>query len=128
MLFALVGAGNMLGFTMITGMISQFITFGSSIIGGIITIVIGMLMANLVRDTMKATSQSPLSISLVRGAIIFLSVAIGLGQMGIAENVINIVFSLGVGAIAVAFALSVGLGAKDEMGKIVTDWLKSLKK
>jgi hypothetical protein len=76
MLFAFVEAGTMLGLSIVSDMVSQFITFGSSIIGGLITIVIGLFVANLASEAMNATNQSKAVTNLVRIAIIILSVAI----------------------------------------------------
>jgi hypothetical protein len=128
MLFAAVEAGNMLGFSIVSDMVSQFIEFGSSILWGLITIVIGLFVANLASEAIKTTSKSTPMANIVKIVVVILSAAIGLGQMGIAEDIINMAFGLGLGAVAVAFALSVGLGSKDVMAKEVEGWLKGMKK
>jgi len=128
MLFAAVEAGNMLGFSIVSDMISQFISFGTSILGGLITIVIGLFIANLTSEALKSTSQSTAMANMLKIAIVILSAAIGLGQMGIAENIINMAFGLGFGAVAIAFALSVGLGSKDIMAKEVESFIQGMKK
>jgi len=128
MLFAFVEAGNMLGLTIVSDMVGQFIAFAGSILGGVITIFIGMLVANMVANAMSAASSSKAIVSLVRTAIIILSVAIGLGQMGIAEDIINLAFGLIFGAIAVAAALAIGLGARDVAGREVDTLIQKMKK
>ena len=128
MLFAFVEAGNMLGLTIVSDMVGQFIAFAGSILGGVITIFIGMLVANMVANAMSAASTSKAIVSLVRTAIIILSVAIGLGQMGIAEDIINLAFGLIFGAIAVAAALAIGLGARDVAGREVDTLIQKMKK
>jgi len=128
MLFAFVEAGNMLGLTIVSDMVSQFIAFGSSIIGGLITIVVGLFVANLASEAMKATNQSHTVTNLTRVAIIILAVAIGLGQMGIAEDIIKIAFGLLFGSIAVAAALAFGLWSRDVAAKELEWFLKKIKK
>jgi len=128
MLFAVVEAGNMIGFTMLSDIVSQFIVFGGSILGGLITISIGLFVASLAANAIGATSGSKAVSGLVKVAIITLSVAIGLGQMGIADDIINLAFGLLFGALAVAFALAVGLGSKDVAARELESWLKSMKK
>lgn len=128
MLFAFVEAGTMLGLTIVSDMVSQFITFGSSIIGGLITIVIGMFVANLASEAMNATNQSKAVTNLVRIAIIILSVAIWLGQMGIAEDIINLAFGLLFGSIAVAAALAFGLGSREVAAQELQAFLTKMKK
>ena len=128
MLFAAVEAGNMLGLTIVSDMVEQFLAFGGSIIGWVITIFIGMLVANMVGSAMKAASTSLSVSNLVRMVIIILSVAIGLWQMGVAEDIINMAFGLGFGAIAVAFALAVGLGSRDVAARELDGFINSMKK
>ncbi len=128
MLFAFVEAGNMLGLTIVSDMVGQFIAFGGSVLWGAITIFIGMLVANMVSNAMKAASTGAGVSNLVRIAIIVLSVAIGLGQMGIADDIISLAFGLMFGAIAVAAALAIGLGARDVAGKEVEAMLQKMKK
>ena len=128
MLFAFVEAGNMLGLTIVSDMVGQFLAFGGSILGWVITIFIGMLVANMVANAMKAASSGNGIVTLVKMAIIILSVAIGLGQMGIADDIINLAFGLMFGAIAVAAALAIGLGARDVAGREVDAMLQKMKK
>lgn len=87
-----------------------------------------MLVANMVSNAMKAASTGAGMSNLVRVAIIILSVAIGLGQMGIADNIISLAFGLMFGSIAVAAALAIGLGARDVAGKEVANLIQKMKK
>ncbi len=128
MLFAAVEAGNMLWFTIVSDIVGEFIVFGSSILGGLITIVIGLAIANMVSKTIKSTSKSKGTANLVRIAIIIFSIAIWLGQMWIAEDIINMAFGLWFGAIAVAFAVAVWIGARDVAGKEIESLMKNMKK
>ena len=51
----------------------------------------------------------------------------GLRQMGIADDIVNLAFGLLLGAIAVAVALAFGLGARDIAGRQVEGWLGQLR-
>jgi hypothetical protein len=51
----------------------------------------------------------------------------GLRQMGIANDIVNLAFGLLLGAIAVAVALAFGLGARDIAGAEVSRWVKELR-
>ena len=55
--------------------------------------------------------------SVVRFAIMGIFLAFALHTMGIAESIVNLAFGLTLGAIAVAFALSFGLGGREAAGK-----------
>ena len=65
---------------------------------------------------------------LARVAIIGLVIAMGLRAMGIADDIVNLAFALTFGAIAVAVALSFGLGGREAAGKQMEHWLSQLRK
>jgi len=54
---------------------------------------------------------------IVRAAILLLVLTMGLRAIGIAEDIVNIASILSLGTIAVAFALSFGLGGRDAAGR-----------
>lgn len=55
--------------------------------------------------------------TVARYAILALVFAIGLNAMGLADTIVHLAFGLTLGAIAVAFALSFGLGGREAAGK-----------
>jgi hypothetical protein len=60
---------------------------------------------------------------LARFAILGLVFAMGLQAMGIAEEIVTRAFTLTLGAIAVAVALSFGLGGREAAGRQVDRWI-----
>jgi hypothetical protein len=58
-----------------------------------------------------------------RFAILALVLAMGLRAMGIADDIVNLAFGLTLGAVAVAVALSFGLGGREAAGKLMEHWL-----
>jgi Conserved TM helix len=65
---------------------------------------------------------------IARLAILGLVIAMGLRAMGIADDIVNLAFGLTLGAIAVAFALSFGLGGREAAGRQMEHWLSRLRK
>lgn len=128
-LFASVEAFNMLGLTAISGMLQQFIVFGGQIILGIVILAVGFILSNLASKaiTDAATTHGELLASIARIAILVLASAMGLRQMGLATDIINMAFGILFGAVAVAIALAFGLGCKEIASKEVETWLKSIK-
>ncbi|MGL4947263.1 MAG: mechanosensitive ion channel, partial [Cetobacterium sp.] len=82
---------------------------------GIVIVAIGIVVANYVNKIVINTSlENKNQIALVsKVAIIVFVGAMGLGQMGIANEIINLAFGFTVGAIAIAFAVAFGIGGKD---------------
>jgi hypothetical protein len=62
-----------------------------------------------------------------RIAILALIVAMGLRAMGIANDIVIIAFGLTLGAVAVAIALSFGLGGREAAGRQMEHWLSKLR-
>lgn len=84
---------------------------------GLIILVGGVFISNV---AVKALSDSPNNawlIPIIRFAILGIFLAFALHTMGIAESIVNLAFGLTLGAIAVAFALSFGLGGREAAGK-----------
>ena len=48
-----------------------------------------------------------------------LVLAMGLKAMGIADSIVNLAFGLTLGAVAVAFALSFGLGGQEAVARLL---------
>ncbi|PKO45678.1 MAG: hypothetical protein CVU29_08325 [Betaproteobacteria bacterium HGW-Betaproteobacteria-22] len=128
MLFASVEAANQLGFYQVSEIVSTFINFGGSVALGSAILVIGFWLANVAYNAIDRASgaNSKGLASLARYAILALVIAMGLRAMGIADDIVNLAFGLTLGAIAVAVALSFGLGGREAAGKLMDHWLSHL--
>jgi len=130
MLFATVEAANRLDFSQVRDLVSTFIKFGGEILLGGVILVIGFWLAGLAHDAIKrAVGEGRTGLAqLARIAILALVLAMGLRAMGIADDIINLAFGLTLGAVAVAFALSFGLGGREAAGRQMEHWLSKLRK
>lgn len=114
MLFAIVAAADLLGLAEISAIITMFIAFGSQIILGAIILTVGFWLASLIAGAVERSEQgSKFLANIVRVLIMGLVLAMGLKAMGIADSIVNLAFGLTLGAVAVAFALSFGLGGQE---------------
>ena len=125
MLFAIIMAADLLGFTMISELVTQFIEFFALVVWGGIIIGGGVFIANLVANTLKVGGRSKTVISVVRLVVIVLSVAIGLRAMGFANDMILLLFGLLWGAVSLAAALAFGLGGRKVAGELLERWTKT---
>jgi len=130
MLFATVEAAAQLGFSQVSDIVASFIRFGGDILLGSAILVIGFWLANVAHDAIYraggARTQGLARIG--RYAILALVIAMGLRAMGIADDIVNLAFGLTLGAVAVAFALSFGLGGREAAGKLMDHWLARWRK
>lgn len=130
MLFATVEAANQLGFGQVSGIVDTFIRFGGDILLGSAILVIGFWLANVAHEAIDQASgpNSKGLARIARFAILALVLAMGLRAMGIADDIVNLAFGLTLGAVAVAVALSFGLGGREAAGKLMDHWLTRFRK
>ncbi len=130
MLFATVEAANQLEFTQVRDVVTTFINFGGDILLGAVILLIGFWLANLAFTaiTRAGGDASSTLARVARIAILGLVIAMGLRAMGIADDIVNLAFALTFGAVAIAVALSFGLGGREAAGKQMEHWLSRLRK
>jgi len=121
MLFATIEALSLLGFENLASLVQQFTTFGGDVLLGLVVFGIGLYLANLAAQAIKTSSIAQSSVLAVatRVAVIVLSSAMALRQMGIAGEIVNITFGIVLGGFAVAFGLAFGLGGRDVASKYI---------
>jgi len=130
MLFATVEAANQLNFTQVRDVVSTFISFGGDVLLGGMILLVGFWLANVAHIAITRTGADNAKglARLAQVAIIGLVIAMGLRAMGIADDIVNLAFGFTFGAIAVAVALSFGLGGREAAGKQMDYWLGKLRK
>ncbi len=109
---------NVLGLSNISDVLIQVLYVTAKITFGVFILIIGNVVANFAVNLIsqgKNTNQFTLAI--MKGAILIIFLAMGLNSMDIADDIINLAFGLALGAVAVAFALSFGLGGREAAGK-----------
>ncbi|MBW4477035.1 MAG: mechanosensitive ion channel [Tolypothrix brevis GSE-NOS-MK-07-07A] len=129
MLFATVAAVNILNIPALTVLVSGIVVIFGRILAGLIVFAIGLFLANLAFSIISSSgnAQARILAQVARIAIIALVSAMALQQIGVASDIVNLAFGLLLGAIAVATALSFGLGGRDIARDQVQQWLNSFK-
>ena len=129
MFFAVIGAANLLGFTILAELVSQFLVASGNVLLGLVIFGLGLYLAGLaykvIRDTVG--EQANILAPSARVAIIVFAATLGLRQIGIAEDIVTLAFGIILGTFAVAAALAFGLGARDIAGRELEQWLKSFR-
>ncbi len=127
MLFAATEASSMLGFDTLALLIAGFVVFAGQVIAGLIVLAIGLYLARLASRSIRAseTPQAGILACVAYTAIVVLTSAMALRQMGLADDIINLAFGIVLGSVAVAAALAFGLGARDVAARHVEKWTAS---
>jgi hypothetical protein len=103
--------------------------FASQILLGLIIFGLGVYLANWANQAIVSGGMvnAKLLATAARIAILVLSAAMALREMGIANDIINLAFGLLLGAVAVAVALAFGLGGREAAGQQLAQWSECLK-
>jgi hypothetical protein len=129
MLFAAVEAASRLGFEEIAKVGSMLIAFGGQVLLGVVIIGVGFWLSNLAQDAVRRVNgptAEPVA-HLARFAILGLVLAMGLRAMGVADEIVTLAFALTLGSVAVAVALSFGLGGREAAGRQMEHWMSRLR-
>lgn len=127
--FAIIQSIEILNFGSLQDLSLKLTLLLGDILLGVVVIGVGIIIANYVAKIIKNTSleNKDQIANIAKVAIIVFVGAMGLRQMGIANEIINLAFGFTVGALAVAFAIAFGIGGKD-LAKEKLQKLNSCKK
>jgi hypothetical protein len=125
MAFAVSEAGTRLGFSAVSDLVAQFLVFAGHVLMGLLILGVGLYLANLAAGAVRATAgaHAGLLATLARIAVVVLTGAMALRQMGLANEIINLAFGLVLGAVAVAAAIAFGIGGRDLAGRQLESWM-----
>lgn len=125
---------NLLGLTTVTVVLNSILAYVPNVIAAILILTIGVLIAGLVESLVKG-SLGAVDIKISRllakassYAIVIFSILAALAQLHIAEQFVNILFTGFVAMLALGLGLSLGLGSKDLVNQVLTDWYKNFRK
>ncbi len=127
-LFAVLGATELINFDPLSAIVTAIIAFTVQVILAALILAIGIYVARKVKTLIADAGMPSTASSLASVAILFLTIAMALRQLGLAQDIINIAFGLMLGAVAVGAAIAIGLGSKEIAGKEVQSMLEKLKK
>jgi len=112
-----IAAADKLELGQVETILSDVFGIAGKVFFGLIILLAGLLISNIAVKAISEAEGSSYLGPIVRFAIGGIFLAFALHTMGIAESIVNLAFGLTLGSIAVAFALSFGLGGREAAGK-----------
>jgi hypothetical protein len=126
MLFGMVEAAKLLNFSIVSSTLTQLVGLGGRVLLGSVIIGFGVIIADLVATALGKSRDAKMAALPLKIAIIVLAAAMGLGQMGLANEIINTAFTAIIGALAVGAAIAIGWGGKDTAARLLDKWTRNL--
>ena len=114
MLFATVSATEMLGSDALTLIMNVFIAFFWKVVLAVLIFVVGLYFANLAYKAVMKTGMNQANFigRTAQVAIVVFAAAVGLREIGVANEIVNLAFGITLAAIGLSAALSFGLGTQ----------------
>ncbi|MDG5751608.1 mechanosensitive ion channel [Qipengyuania sp. XHP0211] len=112
-LFFAIAATRLLGFPELTAILDQVLELGGRVIFGAVVIAFGFFIANLLARLISGDGENATAATIVRWATIILFVFMGLQFTGIGGMIPANALTILIAGVAVAGALSFGLGGRD---------------
>lgn len=130
MLFATIEGFRLLGFTLVSELVAQFLVFGAQVAVGLVIFALGLFLADVAADAIRGSriDRSGLLATAARISIVVLASAMALRQMGLAPEIVNLAFGIVLGAIAIAAAIAFGFGGRDIAAEELRDWVRQAKR
>ena len=124
-------AANALGLDSLAQVFSELVSYIPSVIAAIVIVILGIVLGDFVEGLiMASTSALPGGPTLARAGkagVILLAVFMSLQELGVATEIVTTAFAIIFGAIALALALSFGLGNRDLAGEVTRAWYEKYK-
>ena len=129
----LVPALEVWGLSRATAVVNEILFYLPNVVVAVVIAFVGILASNLTADlvrhsvkTMGSTASNGLAV-FTRGTIMFFTVLVVLNQLGVAQDLIKILFTGIVAMLSLAGGLAFGLGGKDSAKEILDELKRKIK-
>jgi Conserved TM helix len=124
-------AADALGFDSLAQVFSELVGYIPSVVVAIVIVILGIVLGDIVSGLIHAGTGAlhggPTLARAGKGGVIILAVFMSLQQLGVATNIVTTAFAIIFGAVALALALSFGLGNRELAGEITRGWYERYK-
>ena len=131
MFSALLLAANALGFDSLAALFSELVGYIPAVVAAVVIIIVGIVLGDFVGGLIGASTISlhggPTLARVGKGGVVLLAVFMALQELGVATEIVTTAFAIIFGAIALALALSFGLGNRELAGEITREWYERYK-
>ncbi len=128
-----IAAMNILGLTAVSLVLESILSYIPNVISAALILTIGVLIAGVVERLVKGAVGSVdvksgrLFGKIASYTLVVFSALAAISELGIAQTLINTIFTGIIAALAIGFGLAIGLGAKDLVSKMLTEWYEKFR-
>ena len=124
----LVAAANALGMPQVSALLNQVLLWIPNLLVAAVILLVAPIIARFLRGLIEVGAgnmgftNAPLLGRIAEVAVVAFAVLIAVDQLGIAADLLNILFTGVVAALALAFGLAFGLGGRDVAAEVTQQW------
>lgn len=124
-------AANALGFDSLANVFSELVSYIPSVIAAIVIVIVGIVLGGFVGGLIMASAGGlhggPTLARVGRIGVIVIAVFMALQELGVATDIVTTAFAILFGAVALALALSFGLGNRELAAEVTREWYERYK-
>lgn len=128
---AMLVAAETLGIDYLGQAFSELVSYVPSVIAAVVIVILGIVLGDLVAALISASTGAlhggPTLARIGKGGVIVLAVFMSLQELGVATDIVTTAFAIIFGAVALALALSFGLGNRELAGEVTRSWYERWK-
>lgn len=116
---------DFLGVATLSIFFSNVLSFLSKLLGGIVVLIVGYIVAGYVQKQVMATKThySEILSQVIFFFTLVITISMAFQVVGVATDLLNGIILLLVGGIALGLAIALGLGLKDSVAKLAKEYL-----
>ena len=124
----LVAAANALGLPQVSELLNEVLLWIPNLLVAAVILLVAPIIGRFLRGVIEVGAgnmgftNAPLLGRVAEIAVVAFAVLVAVDQIGIAEDLVNILFIGVVGALSLAFGLAFGLGGREVAGRLTEQW------
>jgi hypothetical protein len=126
MFAAMIVAAEALGVDSLAQVFSQMVSYIPSVIAAIVLVIVSIVLGDFVEGLIMASAGSlhggALLARVGKGGVVLLGIFMALQELGVGTEIVTTAFAIVFGAVALALALSFGLGNRELAGEVTRSW------
>jgi len=123
---AMLVAADALGIDYLGQVFTELLSYVPSVIAAVVIVILGIVLGDFVSALITASTQNldggPTLARVGKGGVILLATFMSLQELGVATDIVTTAFAIIFGAVALALALSFGLGTRELAGEVTRRW------
>lgn len=131
MFTAMLVSANAIGIESLAPVFSELVGYVPSVIAAVVIVILGIVLGDFVSGLIMASTHAlhggPTLARVGKAGVVLLAVFMSLQELGVATNIVTTAFAIIFGAVALAAALSFGLGNRDLAGEVTRAWYQQYK-